>query len=398
MTLIHTPTLFLVLAAIALLAAGAVWHEHQRSGGRALRLWIGAYLAAAGLAISSLVLFPFDPGLAVVLPTGFGALALALMSGGLALHLGHPLRLRYWVLLPVALWLTLGLFRWHGEPLSETYVERRIAICLVYSGYAASACALLLTADRVTWAKRALATVFGLYAFFYVLRLAMLSSGFVPNETALADLWVTFSIYKAILFVAASAYLFLAVWRERSELDLRVAADADPLTGLPNRRTFRRRAERKLAGERPFVLCIIDLDNFKSVNDTCGHGVGDAVLCEFAAVLRASLRPTDLCSRIGGEEFAWLLDGETPHGAVQRLAATAASFRQTTANIADLPFASTFSAGIVASTEGGDLDSMMARADAALYRAKRAGRDRVEVAGERPMPAVSLRLGGMVRS
>lgn len=395
--LIHTPTLFLVLAAISLLAAGAFWQENQRSPGKPLLLWVGAYCAAAGLAISSLLFFPLDANFAIIVPNGFGILSLSLMAAALASYLGHRARVGYWAFLPAAIWFALAFPRWYGQPLADTYVERRIVLCILYFGIPAAVCALLLTAERVTRTMRALAIVFALYGAFYLLRFVMLVSAFVPDEMAMADFWLTFSIYKSVLFVAATAYLFLLVWREQFESDLRMAAEGDPLTNLPNRRSFRRRAERKLLEKQPFVLCFIDLDNFKSVNDRCGHAVGDAILCEFADVLRASLRAGDVCGRLGGEEFACILHAETSVGAVQRLAAIAGTFRERAASITELPAPATFSAGVVASGDGTDLDWLMGQADAALYRAKGSGRNRVEVAGER-QSAIPTHLGEVARS
>ena len=286
--------------------------------------------------------------------------------------------------LPVVFWFGAAALRWYGEPLAETYLERRLVMCVLYACYGLSVGLLLLRSERLTRIKKALFVVFILYAAFYLARLTVLTPDPGPSEQALSDFWMTFAIYKSILFVAASAYLFLAIRRERSEFHLREAAEGDPLTGLPNRRTFRLQADRILDRKRGAILCLIDLDHFKAVNDTCGHAVGDKVLCAFAALLRDAARKGDAFARLGGEEFALLLSEETPRGASRRIAALAQAFRDGAPSVAALPLPATFSGGLVAARPNEDLDQMLARADVALYAAKRSGRDRVEINLDRP--------------
>lgn len=380
MTLVHTPTLFLVLAAISALAAIAVFEESRRAPGRALNAWIAAYLCATALSTSSLFLFRLNETLAVLVPTLFAMTALALMHRGVALHLGRaPSAL---VFAPAAIWGALALLRWSGLPITETYVERRMVMCVIYVAYAFAVVRLLLRAQPRTKAIDGLVVVFALYGAFYLVRLVFLSPNLVPQEGRLEDFWITASIYKTILFVVATAYLFLTAWRERSEGVLREAAEVDSLTGMANRRAFRARAERLMRGERRAVLAVIDLDRFKIVNDTCGHAVGDEVLRQFATVLTSVAGRDDLCGHLGGEEFALWLEGETPKGASWRLREAANLFRLQVGKTCDLPFEATFSAGIAAKGGQGDLDALLRRADEALYRAKRGGRDRIETAAE----------------
>ena len=107
--------------------------------------------------------------------------------------------------------------------------------------------------------------------------------------------------------------------QRRLERRLRHLADHDDLTGLMNRRRFQEELERHLAEGRRYgltgALLVLDLDDFKAVNDTHGHSAGDRVLCDVADALRSRLRETDIVARLGGDEFAVLLPRETPEAA-----------------------------------------------------------------------------------
>lgn len=157
----------------------------------------------------------------------------------------------------------------------------------------------------------------------------------------------------------------------------------DELTGLPNRRLFARHLERALARadryEHEVAVLALDLDHFKQLNDRCGHPAGDAALKAVASVLRESLREVDTVARAGGEEF-WVLlahTGETGAAEVaEKLRRRVAALDVEGADDQPLGHLSV-SIGVAQRKPAEDADSLLARADAALYRAKRAGRDRV---------------------
>jgi diguanylate cyclase (GGDEF)-like protein len=131
------------------------------------------------------------------------------------------------------------------------------------------------------------------------------------------------------------------------------------------------------------TLCLLflDLDDFKSLNDRFGHSGGDDVLTSFVELVNASIRPTDFVFRIGGEEFCCLLPNTTTEQAHRVAERIRHQFETMTIDVAGMPVKATVSLGI-ASTEtfGYHLDTLMRRADTAVYAAKRAGRNRVEVA------------------
>jgi diguanylate cyclase (GGDEF)-like protein len=155
----------------------------------------------------------------------------------------------------------------------------------------------------------------------------------------------------------------------------------DPLTGLSNRRFILAQLAAVVSGarrhERPLSIAVVDIDHFKSVNDTYGHAAGDRVLAAVAASLREHLRAEDHLGRLGGEEFLALLpdaDAEAVAAATEKLRAEIASL---TVHYEGRELGVTVSIGWAA-WDGEEPDELMRRADVALYEAKGAGRDRVE--------------------
>src|SRR5690606_23854171 len=158
----------------------------------------------------------------------------------------------------------------------------------------------------------------------------------------------------------------------------------DELTGLFNRRHFLRLACRELDNLGPgrqHGLALIDLDHFKRINDVHGHAAGDRVLQTFAAVARACLRDGDVLARYGGEEFVLLLpntDADQFTNCCERLREAFASAEPVGVQVSNL----SLSAGMTLLGEGDNLDEALQRADQALYRAKRGGRNRCDAAWE----------------
>jgi two-component system cell cycle response regulator len=161
----------------------------------------------------------------------------------------------------------------------------------------------------------------------------------------------------------------------------------DALTGLYNRRYFERRLGEESAHakrhKRPFSLVLVDLDHFKLVNDTYGHEDGDRVLCHVAELLGSSLREDDVACRYGGEEFVVLLratPGPAARVVANRLRATVSATGIELGSKGEVRHV-TLSGGVAAADERNayDVDEIVDRADKALYRAKRGGRNRVEM-------------------
>lgn len=165
---------------------------------------------------------------------------------------------------------------------------------------------------------------------------------------------------------------------------LRRIATTDALTGLPNRMALaeafareRRQAERS---GYALSLALIDFDRFKSINDTFGHPAGDAVLRRASAAIVEALRPIHVVGRWGGEELLVLLPDTELGEAEHEIERALARVRALEIPIKNTALRVTFSAGVVEAALGETLDDAAARADAALYEAKHAGRDRVVTA------------------
>jgi diguanylate cyclase (GGDEF)-like protein len=168
----------------------------------------------------------------------------------------------------------------------------------------------------------------------------------------------------------------------------------DPLTGLANRRGFDQamalEVERSGRFRTPLTLCVMDLDDFKAVNDTYGHPCGDTALKAVASILEAETRLIDTAARIGGEEFAILLPGTGLVRACKLLERIQAAVFGTRIRCGETEFSVTMSMG-VAGYRGKhvpDAAVLMEEADQAMYRAKRAGKNRIETA-----PILDLALG-----
>ncbi len=160
---------------------------------------------------------------------------------------------------------------------------------------------------------------------------------------------------------------------------------ADPLTGLNNRRGLERAVSdgsQSWGGLEGAMLLIIDIDHFKTINDRYGHVLGDKILHALGQVLRASLRGQDISARFGGDEFAVLLPETTLAGAMtvaEKIRRTVSKLRLRRAGHDDSVGNVTVSVGIASGRNAEPFEKLIERADAALYAAKRAGRDRVAV-------------------
>lgn len=211
---------------------------------------------------------------------------------------------------------------------------------------------------------------------------------------------------KALLtlanLVAAGTLILLTVWRIRRLVLQREAfenalkaekerlawqATHDPMTGLANRRDFEVRLEHELgeAGRAPLALILLDLDQFKAVNDTCGHLAGDRLLSDVAHLLNEGRRPHDHVARLGGDEFGIILPRCTPYEAVDIAEQLRRSFELFSFTWEDRCFAVTASIGLACIADRTiTLEEALRRADAACYGAKQKGRNRVQVYPMRP--------------
>lgn len=172
-------------------------------------------------------------------------------------------------------------------------------------------------------------------------------------------------------------------YREKLEQQ-RNKALLDPLTGLPNRAAWSERLVIEHARSQQvstgLLLAILDLDHFKSINDTYGHQAGDKVLKIIANVLRKGLRGDDFIARFGGEEFALLMPGSDLAGGTRLLERLRAAVEQCPFHFKGERVTITMSAGVAVFKPGENASQVLKRADQALYRAKEAGRNQIEPA------------------
>jgi diguanylate cyclase (GGDEF)-like protein len=172
----------------------------------------------------------------------------------------------------------------------------------------------------------------------------------------------------AVTVVALLAHEAAAVI-DRADMmtQLTAVAETDDLTGLPNRRAWEARLRQAHRGREAFTIAILDLDHFKAYNDSAGHQAGDRLLKETAAAWRDQLRSGDLLARVGGEEFGLLLIGSD----IGRAREVGDRLRT------HVTHGQTCSVGFARASAGESPHQVMARADAALYEAKRLGRNQV---------------------
>ena len=196
--------------------------------------------------------------------------------------------------------------------------------------------------------------------------------------------FLTFMIFEAAFVSICGAYLFGGLVNERISMNFRQASLTDPLTGVTNRRGFfeigERHLERARLGNEPIAIVMFDLDRFKTINDQFGHAIGDEVLIAFCRLASAQLRPKDLFARIGGEEFVTLLPNTTTQDALRLAERVRSAIEGASHTVEDPLVRMTVSVGVASPTEGTTaLDVLVSAADNALYRAKTAGRNRVEL-------------------
>ncbi|AWN35710.1 GGDEF domain-containing protein [Methylobacterium radiodurans] len=351
------------------------WRQQRETP--ALLIWglahlLGA-LGSAGLALRGLI----PDSLSIVLANAAILTGYGLIWSGVEAFEGR--RFRPLLAFGGALvWLALCCL-----PAFYAAIGARVVVASALAAAYCTASALALRAGRAEPlpSRTVTALVLAAYAACYALRIpAAVLVPFRETRNPLQSGWVTGLCFAAMLFTLAIAFGFIALVKERAEHRQRIAASTDGLTGVANRRAFVAEAEARLARGEPVALLLFDLDHFKAVNDTHGHAVGDAVLVAFCALARA-LMPEAVIGRLGGEEFACLIADDGPAAVLARAERVRGAFAAVA--LPELPELRLAVSAGVARAAGGAFDTLMRRADNALYAAKRAGRDRVVAA---PLP------------
>ena len=200
--------------------------------------------------------------------------------------------------------------------------------------------------------------------------------------------WTTVQFSQAMVSIIAAISLMVAVALDQIA-ELRRQVDDDNLSGLLNRRGFEAQAaaalRRCIDEGAPVALIIADLDRFKSVNDTHGHAVGDAIIAAFGAHVRLIGPAEMVAGRIGGEEFALLVPGAGIEAARQLAEAVRTGLAAACAGRIPASLCPTASFGIAIGAPAVGLSALMHEADQALYEAKRTGRNRVCAFAPKPV-------------
>ena len=285
------------------------------------------------------------------------------------------------VLYPCA---ALALMAFHGARFSHATANELMILMSIIIALFTGAMAFILL--RPGEGHSLLRRLIGINDFIFFLAMSVRAwVGIVQGHSAmLAPSLVQSVVYlTGYLLMIVNGFGFLLLCKEKDDQKMAQLATIDSLTGLVNRRAFFERTDSaRLLAERmrsPIALMMIDIDHFKRLNDRFGHATGDEALCVFAATAQHALRDHDIMGRLGGEEFALVLPGTDLEGALQaaeRLRqAVAAAVLPTSGN----QYSMTVSIGVVAIDPDEHINSALARADHALYAAKSAGRDRVEL-------------------
>jgi diguanylate cyclase (GGDEF)-like protein/PAS domain S-box-containing protein len=195
----------------------------------------------------------------------------------------------------------------------------------------------------------------------------------LPSESGDGTIDIIYSGRDVSLRIAAEQALLA------SQRELETLARVDSLTGLPNRRQFDERLALAVARSQrpglPVALLYLDIDHFKQINDSHGHGVGDQVLRMFAKRLAGCVRAADLASRLGGDEFVVLVEDALLPEAAEIIARKLIAIMATDIVVDGTRVRATTSIGIAYCRFRTNAEDLMAAADAALYRAKEAGRN-----------------------
>ncbi|NTJ11750.1 GGDEF domain-containing protein [Rhizobium lusitanum] len=260
---------------------------------------------------------------------------------------------------------------------------------LLYVSVICCLCDLAVAREAIIIARRerlySAALLVGLYictAAIFAARSILAATGEIggpdPFGSSAIHSWMAVS---AVAFIMLRSMAMVLMAAERSRNQLTELAHRDPLTGALNRGGLAQHLP--ALGSQPVSLLIIDIDHFKQLNDRHGHAAGDDILRLFASVSRSIMRSHDLLARQGGDEFLAVLKNVSGEDAVVIAERIRLAFAAAVLQRPDLAIFPTLSIGVAARGEGGgDFERLTQKADEALYRSKREGRNRVEAFGE----------------
>jgi diguanylate cyclase (GGDEF)-like protein len=345
-------------------------------------LWWGLSNLLLGLGFIGVGLRDIIPNIvSIPLANTVSWIGYLLVLFGVRSFAGQPARLPLYILAVAA--AAIPLFLWNE---SDGFVRRVVLVSVLVM-----ACdALLVREGLLLWRREGLVSGAILAALFvptvglFALRSWLAVAGELGAELFPAENTNQWLIVTGTAFVLLRSGALLLLAAERSRNTLVTIAQHDPLTGAMNRSGLER-AMAKIAADasrRPgrLTLLLIDIDYFKSLNDTHGHAAGDRILQLFADAARSELRASDILARHGGDEFVAVLPHMTTKDAVRVANRIRGAFGRALADWDGVALQPTLSIGVAEGDAAGDeLEALLEHADEALYRSKRLGRNRVQV-------------------
>ena len=381
--LLDTSTLYLVAAMVAAMLGAMLLFFGNQENIPALKWWGTAYLlGAASVTLWTLGGKGLGDMLSLAL-TGVGFIACGLVWNASRVFHGRK---------PNMPGVVTGALAWAAAVMSlapEAHALRLTIGAAIVAAYAALTASELWSERRRAVQRRWPAVLVPMLHGFVLMLPILLGDLLRPHDdTFSASAWVTLFSVELVLYSIGTVFVIFVLVSERTVTAHKTAASVDPLTGMFNRRGFAeacsRVIEREANAGRPVTVLIFDIDHFKSINDRFGHPAGDEILKLFSAVVINTLRISDLSGRVGGEEFAALLPCSLEDGVIA--AERVREVFEDSGVVADEgPVDTTVSIGVAGGPAGTELEVLLAAADAALYKAKRSGRNRVEAAEELPL-------------
>lgn len=382
----HTPTLLIIavlLTALITTVLYAVWLFNRNIPG--LRLWMVSFLLGSVFSSSLVVRDWFPEVVGVAISQGSVSLASYLCLMASRMYMGRR---------PFShLYAVVGIGALVIASVYYTVVQPHLGVRFVFSGLGAGIF-FLLTARTLAEggvgrvpARYLMALVAGFHGLFLLLRpllfqLSPVASGGSPDAGVVA-LVSQFVLLESIVAVVLLGFGALILANEFITSELRHLAEVDPLTNVFNRRAFLTLLDKAISGAQrtraDLPVLVMDLDHFKSINDTWGHRAGDDVLRHFVMLAQRCLRKEDVMGRLGGEEFAIFLPNASAAGALavaERLRALIEA-QPVATGPQSIPL--TVSVGVTLCAHGDAAGAALQRADEAMYLAKERGRNRVEV-------------------
>ncbi|WP_420132532.1 GGDEF domain-containing protein [Rhodopseudomonas sp.] len=382
--MLSVPTLWVVFL-INFFALGLVWTHVMRSypSFTPARYWTaGCFILSAGAAIGMLRGVIDNTGPMIV---GGGSIVLAACLIGMGIYRFYGRSVSWWLAIGLTLWCMAGLAFFL---LVVNSMAARIVIYSVTQGIPIALTLPLMldrTARRNPGARMAATVAILMIAVFAVRSCAALAG--VGGELTVVhfnDFQAAMVLMLVFLSMALNfGLLLMAIDRLRSEVEN--LALVDDLTGIANRRHLLQRmheqCEMSMRSGEPFAVLAIDLDGFKAINDSHGHAAGDECLRRFASAAQSRLRPCDLLARTGGDEFCVVMPATTLREGAMFARFIIEESRTLSQQDSDGRITIAASIGVAQWTfqVGLHPERLIAAADAALYNAKKLGKDRYAV-------------------